>query len=202
MVVAQKEKPKMLVVEWGDLRKLPENVMTAVDNRRQDTLYKRHKNEDGSVGGFVADSAKIGSNVRIALRAVVGEGVELADGVTVEEWAEVGGGTRLGAGTVVGKHAMVAGRIGAGVKIGNGVDIFFKAVVEDGVTIGDNARIDAEETIGAGSTIGSGAVVEDDLKPGTRVPDNALIITGDGGLYIDDMGKVIEKPQSNLEKGT
>ena len=195
MVVAQKENADMQVLKWKDLRTLPENVMTAKVSQH-DTLYKRYENQDGSVGGFVADDAKIGSNVRIAPRAVVGEEAKLADGVTVGEWTMVGGSTRLGAGTVVGKHATVSGSIGAGVKIGNGVEIFFKAVVEDGVTIGDNAKIDAEETIGAGSTIGSGAVVRKDLKPGTRVPDNAFISWGEG-LPVEDE----KESQSNLEGG-
>ena len=96
----------------------------------------RHQNPDGTLGGWVADSATVattawvGEDARVDVRARVGDWARVGEGAQVGEGAWVGAGARVGEDAGVGTGARVGeyARVGTGARVGdwgivNGDDI-------------------------------------------------------------------------------
>ena len=96
----------------------------------------RHQNPDGTLGGWVADSATVattawvGVDARVDVRARVGANARVGAGARVDEDARVGEYTWVGVGARVGTGARVGeyARVGTGARVGdwgivNGDDI-------------------------------------------------------------------------------
>ncbi len=118
----------------------------------QGTIYTRYTNPDGSMGGMVAQDAKIDPLAVISTGAIVhsmveiGSGSEISRGVIIYSRACIGSGVRI----------MDDSTIGFGTRIGAGAFLGPNVNVENGVIIGARANL------GAHSRVYSGAVVRDD----------------------------------------
>ncbi len=126
---------------------------------------------------MIADSARIGQNVRIGAYAVIEAEAQIGDGVVIESGVRIGAQVRIGSGT----------RIYANVTIYQGCEIGARGIVHAGAVIGSDGfgfaptpngwqkipqvgrvMIGNDVEIGANTTIDRGAltdtVIEDDVK--------------------------------------
>ena len=111
----------------------------------------RHQNPDGTLGGWVADSATVattawvGVDARVDVRARVGANARVGAGARVDEDARVGEYTWVGVGA----------RVGAGARVGE------DAGVGTGARVGEYARV------GTGARVGDWGIVNgDDILTG------------------------------------
>ncbi len=135
---------------------------------------------------IVPDSAKLGSNVTIGARAILGEHVKVGDKTTIAAGSVIGGGV------VLGSHC----RIDANVTIYPGTTLGDRVIVQAGAVLGsegfgyvrDSATgryeqfpqigrlvIEDDVEIGANSTIDRGALDETRIRRGTKI-DNLVHI--------------------------
>ena len=126
------------------------------------TIYTRYANPDGSMGGMVAQDAKIDPLAMIRAGAIVHSMVEIGSG------SEIFRGTIIYPRVVIGSgvHIRDDSRIGFGTRIGNGAFLCNNVNVENGVVIGAYANL------GAYSNVYRGAVVRD----GEYVRPNSMVL--------------------------
>ena len=144
--------------------------------------------------GLIADSVKLGKNVRIFQPDLVNlYGCSIGDGTKIGAFVEVQAGAAIGRNCKISSHSFVCEgvTIGDEVFVGHGVmftnDLYPRAATPDGslqtaadwavvetrvdnrASIGSNATILAGITIGRGAIVGAGAVVTHDVAPYTIV---------------------------------
>lgn len=73
-------------------------------------LAHRHVNPDGSIGGWVANTAVVGSNVNISFDAEVFDNAILSNNVTLSDNAKVYGQALISGNAKIGGNATVSGK--------------------------------------------------------------------------------------------
>lgn len=110
----------------------------------------RHMNPDGTEGGVVADTARIGNgavvdvDARVATWARVGDGARIQKGARVAAWAIVGNSVNVGPRARIGERV----RVGSCATIGEGAIV--NAHVGENAGIGARARIDDDGDVASG----------------------------------------------------
>ncbi len=198
----EKKEPIPVLQSIEELSELPVSVRAA---REEDTYYRRHKNPDGSIGGFVANS-RIADDVYVSPDCVISSskvrnGTEIGTGVKIysstigrnnvigkaSELSNVETGDRVS----IGDGCFITSRntgeedgddsvtIEGNVKIGDEVEIT-NAYICTGVEVGDDSILDGfnQVYIGKRAKIGSSVKVEDAamLQPDATVPDGSTVL--------------------------
>lgn len=124
---------------------------------------------------FIADTAKLGKNVKVWHHAYVGAGSTLGDNVSIGSLAHVDYNVKVGANTRIEGSAYIPPltRIGKNAFIGPAAVItndpypmskkMVGVTIEDGAIVGGGSVIKAGVTIGKNSVVTMGAVVTKDI---------------------------------------
>ena len=110
----------------------------------------RHVNEDGTEGGWVADSAKVAEDAHIGYGSVVGPRCVIESGVRIGTHTKIGANVKIGAGTRIKDSCLV----GSGVRLGTYVKL------ADCVTLEEKVKLESSAEVGMCSRLGPGCVVK------------------------------------------
>ena len=111
----------------------------------------RHQNPDGTLGGWVADTAAVGRDATVGRYATVGPYATVDQYATVGRRAIVGRGARVGPDATVGRHAIV----GPDATVGRHAIVGPGATVGQGATVGPDARVVERHQIITVAPVGS-----------------------------------------------
>ena len=111
----------------------------------------RHRNPDGSAGGWVADSSKIGTNVTIAETATVASRCKIGNRSTIGYECTLGNGCAIGNDCVVGNYC----KFGWSCTIGDGCALYNKCKLGIGCSIGDYCVLKNNCKLGCACKLGS-----------------------------------------------
>jgi len=154
---------------------------------------RRHINPDGSKGGIVAVTAKIGMGVYIGDEASIGNEARIGDDASIGNEAIIGNDARIGDKASIGNDASIGdkARIGNDASIGDAAIIGNDAYIGDKASIGNAAIIGNDAYIGNAASIGNDAYIGDEASIGNeaRIGDKAIIHVDDWWQTVGPQGR-------------
>ena len=165
-------------IEVSNIEEL--RTLDASDATFEGCLYTRHRNPDGSLGGFVEHSywhEEIDNSATIAYDAVI------RCCTTIRAGAEIGADTIIGAEVYVGENAKIGSHVEIGYRaaVGNNAIISDQVIISEFVNLMNNVVIDGNATIqresilrdnvsiGCNTTIGERSWIDEGITIGHDV---------------------------------